>query len=583
MIVLSFFAFLSGMVTILSPCILPVLPIVLSGSVGGKGRPLGVVTGFIASFSLFTLILSTIVQTLQIPPDTLRVVALIVITGFGLVLVIPQLQLKFEMMASRIIKIRKSSDKNGFFGGVMVGASLGMIWTPCVGPIMASVIGLAVTQQVDGGAVLIVVAYSLGTSLPMLGIMAGGRQLIQRFPKLSANTRNIQRVFGILMIIVGLSIGVGMDRRFQTIVLKAFPKYGTGLTAFENNSVIQKALDKRSIQENGREEQSLNRLVWNNPPHDAEQGQYGTAPELVTNGQWFNIDGLDFVGERPTMADLKGKVVLLDFWTYSCVNCVRTIPYLKSWYERYKDRGFVIIGVHSPEFAFERDADNVQKAMKELGITWPVVLDNRYRQWRAYNNRYWPAHYFIDSEGSIRYYHFGEGEYKNSEKVIRKLLEEAGTEVKIPMVTKVWEGLESQTPEIYLGYQRSKGFLSESKRIKDQKVEYSLENTPKNGEWNLEGTWTVAKEFIEVDGAGALELGFKAKHVFLVIEPIEMGSKVDVKVDGIEVADTEDVKEGELIPASSRLYQLVDFSAVGAHVLKLNAEGKLRFYAFTFG
>ena len=178
---------------------------------------------------------------------------------------------------------------------------------------------------------------------------------------------------------------------------------------------------------------------------------------------------------------------MVDFWTYSCVNCVRTLPYLQAWHEAYADQGLVIIGVHSPEFAFERDAGNVQTAIEELGVSWPVVLDNSFEQWQAYNNRYWPAHYFIDAEGRIRYFHFGEGEYDNSEKVIRKLLEEAGRKVAGQAIADKWEGLSSRTPETYLGYQRAEGFLSEAVRANDEKMMYIIPAVPVNGEWALEG------------------------------------------------------------------------------------------------
>ncbi len=246
MAVLTFFAFLSGIITILSPCILPVLPIVLSGSIGGKSKPLGVVTGFIASFSLFTLALSSIVQALNIAPQTLRLMALVIIIFFGLILVIPKLLLYFEIIASRLIKQKPKGQKSGFIGGFIVGISLGLIWTPCVGPIMASVISLAVSQKIDGGAVIIIIAYALGTSIPMFGIMIGGRKLLNRFPQITGNTDKIQRFFGVMMIVVGLSIGFGLDRQFQTFILRTFPNYGTSITSIEDNEIIKKALSERS-------------------------------------------------------------------------------------------------------------------------------------------------------------------------------------------------------------------------------------------------------------------------------------------------------------------------------------------------
>jgi cytochrome c biogenesis protein CcdA/thiol-disulfide isomerase/thioredoxin len=576
---LLFFAFVSGVVTILSPCILPVLPIVLSGSTGGKKRPLGVVVGFVASFSIFTLALSALIQAFNINPNILRIIAVVIILIFGLILVIPKLQEKFELLASRFLSKRKpKANRTGFSGGLLLGTSLGLVWTPCVGPIMASVISLAITQNVDSASVFIILAYSLGTALPMLGIMFGGRKLIAKFPTLSNNSGKIQRIFGIFMIIVGLAIATGLDRQFQTAVLRAFPNWGTGITAFESSDTVIDALDKL-------EPEVKTELDWSNAPSRGKLANFGIAPELVTTGEWFNLDQLDLVEgtKKITMEDLKGKVVLLDFWTYSCVNCVRTIPYLASWYETYKDDGLVIIGVHTPEFAFERNPQNVQNAMKELGVTWPVVLDNNFAQWSAYNNRYWPAHYFIDVEGQIRYFHFGEGKYDDSEKAIRNLLAEAkllkarkATDLE---VTK----LESQTPETYLGYDRTEGFASPESIGRNEQKLYSSSAMMQNAHWALEGSWNFKREYINSSENGSLDLGFYAKNVFLVIEPEEDGGFLEVLVDGKPVADTPDVKDGILYPKESRLYHLVALKQAEEHTLRLNVKGRLRLFAFTFG
>jgi methionine-R-sulfoxide reductase len=279
MLVLPFFAFLSGIVTILSPCILPVLPLVLSGSVGGKRKPVGVVLGFVLSFSLFTLILSTLVQALQISAQTMRMAAILIIILFGFVLLIPKLQEKFELAASRLVSQKQNKQRNGLTGGILLGASLGLLWTPCVGPIMASVISLAISQQVDGGSAVIVLSYSLGTSIPMFGIMLGGRNLIKRFPGLSKNTGRIQRVFGILMIIVGLSLYFGLDRKFQTLILKTFPSYGSSITAIEENKFIERALQQRS---GNRQEQFLESIEDADPiPPPGIEGVYNKPEESI--------------------------------------------------------------------------------------------------------------------------------------------------------------------------------------------------------------------------------------------------------------------------------------------------------------
>lgn len=585
MLVLLPFAFLSGIVTILSPCILPVLPVVLSGSVGGRSRPFGVITGFVVSFSVFTLILSSLVQALGIPPDTLRVAAVVLIVLFGLVLLVPRLRLGFEMIASRLAGAGGGrTGSRGFSGGLLTGFSLGLVWTPCVGPIMASVISLAVTRSVDGGSVFIILAYSLGTALPMLAIMLGGRSLIKRVPFLSRNTAGIQKLFGVLMILVAVSIGLGWDRRFQAAVLNVFPNYGTGLTAFENAEPVREALDARAYKEAEAQADS-SPVRFEQAPSPGSLGDYGPAPEIVTEGPWFNAEALGSAAEDGTvsMADLAGKVVLLDFWTYSCINCVRTIPHLRAWYERYRDEGFVIIGVHTPEFAFERNPDNVRAAMQDLSVAWPVVLDNDYTQWRAYNNRYWPAHYFIDAAGQVRYFHFGEGKYEESEDVIRALLEEAGKVRTVRAEARPEADLMSQTAETYLGYGRGRGFASAVEPVPDRPIAYRPARTPANGEWNLDGRWTIAREYIVPDEKGTLKLGFNARDVYLVIEPAGSGGIVTVLVDGKPVSDTADVRGGVLLPRESRLYHLVAEHEPGEHVLSLEVSGELRLFAFTFG
>ncbi len=561
MLILPFFAFLSGIVTILSPCILPVLPIVLSGSVGGKRKPLGIIAGFIGSFSLFTLLLSSLVSWLGIPPNALRFVAVIIISLFGLTLLLPELQKKYEMFTSGLIKHRDNSRKSGFSGGFAIGASLGLIWTPCVGPILASVITLAVSRQADGGAFLIMLAYAAGTSIPMLGIMSGGRKLINRFPGLSGNTAKIQRGFGVIMLTAALAIGFGWDRRFQTSVLEIFPGYGAGLTRLENTEAVQNALNTR------RDPGESSELNWSEPPEKGRLEFYGKAPDLIAAGPWFNSVPL-------TMEELKGKVVVVDFWTYSCINCVRTLPYLKTWYDTYKDDGLVIIGVHSPEFAFERDPGNVQKAMQDLNVTWPVALDNDFRQWSSYNNRFWPAHYFIDVQGNIRYFHFGEGEYETGEEVIRKLLKEGGLDAGEASGATDPETMTGQTPETYLGYGRTEGFLSGEAAYAADK-EFSIPGIPGNGEWGLEGLWTFRRNYIESSAQGSLELGFNAKDVFLVIEPLEKSTRIRIFLDNRET--------GQIEPDTSRMYQLIKLEKSGSHLLRLEVEGKVRFYAFTFG
>jgi cytochrome c biogenesis protein CcdA/thiol-disulfide isomerase/thioredoxin len=599
MLVLLAFAFLSGIVTILSPCILPVLPIVLSGSLGkGRARPFGVLIGFIASFTVFTLALSAIVQLLGIPPDAMRYVAVVLIVAFGLVMTVPALSRRFESGTARLAALGSSGKAKGgrslmgFWGGLPIGFSLGLVWTPCVGPIMASVISLALTKHVDGGSVLITFAYTLGTSIPMLAVMLGGRTLLARVPSLTRNSPRIQRGFGILMIILGVGIGLGLDRSLQSAILSAFPSYGTGLTALEQAAPVQAALRERGSHSVAGAVAATGQFsgVPEGAKDDGELGDYGAAPPFAIGGLWYNTSasapGSPSAPASPSaplsLAELRGKVVMVDFWTYSCVNCIRTLPWLKAWYQAYKDKGFVIVGVHSPEFEFEKAPSNLSRAIHDLGVSWPVVQDNDYAQWNAYSNQYWPAHYFIDAKGRVRYFHFGEGGYEVSEGVIRALLKEAGAEVG-GTVSKPSPELVTLTPETYLGYERGKALVSDSKAEADKAVAYHSARIPGNGEWSLEGTWTISGQYLVPESVGTLLLGFYARDVYMVIEPSVEGGQISVLVDGKPASDTPDLNGGVVRPTESRLYHLVHLPAPGEHLLTLRVGGGLRLFAFTFG
>ena len=415
MILLVFFAFLAGVVTVLSPCILPILPIILTSSIGGqnigKSRPIGVVIGFILSFTFFTLFLSTIVRLSGIPADSLRLVSVLVIAGFGVSFLIPKFQVLLEGLFSKLAGFMPSSrNRTGFGGGLLIGLSVGLLWTPCVGPILASVISLAITGTVTFDAFLITLFYSLGTAIPMFFIMLGGQNALRRVPWLFSNLGNIQKIFGVLMILTAIAIFFNIDRKFQTFILDKFPQYGTGLTKFEDNETIRRELEKRDGKEIKKEDMGK-------PMFDLLSPKGAKAPAIIPGGVWFNSDPL-------TLEELKGKVVIVDFWTYSCINCQRTFPYLRNWYEKYKDKGLVIIGVHSPEFEFEKSEKNVAEAIKDFKLTYPIVQDNDFATWRDYANHYWPAKYIIDKEGYIRYTHFGEGAYDETERIIQELLKE---------------------------------------------------------------------------------------------------------------------------------------------------------------
>lgn len=578
MILLLAFAFLAGLVTILSPCILPILPLILSSSFGGedtgKSRPVGVVVGFVASFTFFTLFLSVIVQSIGISANALRAFSIVVIAIFGVALLMPRFQMWLEILFSRVSAFapKRNDNRKGFFSGLIIGFSLGLLWTPCVGPILASVISLALSGEVTTAAFFITLAYSLGTALPMFAIMWGGRALLVRVPWLLRNAGNIQKGFGALMILTAIALFLNFDRAFQTFIIDTFPRYGTGLTVFEERSSIRKELDQLRKSEGGKERNGIGKPLFDLLPKGPK------APELIPGGEWINSDPI-------TLESLKGKVVIVDFWTYSCINCQRTLPYLKRWNEKYADKGLVIIGVHSPEFEFEKSEKNVRMAVKDFGLRYPIMQDNDFSTWKAYSNRYWPAKYFIDQNGYIRYTHFGEGGYDESEKVIQELLKEAGAGERADQTIDNPMSLNAaRTPETYLGYERLLGLASPEPVVHDQGSRYTLPSRLPRNSVAYDGEWVVAGEYANPKKGAVLELDFEAQEVFLVMSPKSTTGTVKVSVDGRTDFLGEDASNGIVRVDADRLYNVVKLSAPGRHVLRLEfADDEVLLYAFTFG
>lgn len=549
MLILILFAFVAGIVTILSPCILPILPIVLSGSVGGHKRPFGIVTGFVVSFTFFTLFLATLVRSFDISADTLRFISVLIIGLFGIALVLPAAQKISEILFSKLSsKMPTGGTGNGFFSGLLIGLSLGLIWTPCVGPIIASVITLAATASVNSQAVLITLAYSMGTAIPMFFIMYTGRKLFEKVPWLLRNTGKIQKIFGVLMILTALAIYFNLDRKFQTYILETFPQYGAGLTSIEDNEAVKKQLNTIDGKNTG---------LMNSKE----------ASELIYGGEWFNSEPL-------LIENLRGKVVLVDFWTYTCINCIRTLPYLRDWHEKYADDGLVIIGVHTPEFEFEKSAENLQEAINDYELKYPIVQDNDYATWRAYSNRYWPAKYLINKDGEIVYTHFGEGAYDETEEMIQKLLMETGSLVNEPINNMDYDVF-SRTPELYLGLSRLEYFSSIQRPELGNKT-YSIEKVQPNT-FAFEGEWSLSDEYANPSENSKLYLNYFAKNVFLVMRTKDGNEgTVEVLLDGSKVKT--------ITVSKDRLYDVLEMEDPDNHLLELIFNTpNIEVFAFTFG
>ncbi len=577
MIILLFFAFLAGFVTILAPCIWPLLPIVLSASSGaGKRRPLGITLGVMTSFTIFTLSISYLEKIFHLDPNLFRLFAVIVIGFLGVSMLIPSVGAQFEIMINNLLSPfqgRLQKKGAGFIAGYATGFSIGLVWAPCAGPILATVATLAATQAVDLRVVLVTIAYVTGLGIPLFFLSLAGSTWFSRMRQFNKYTGLIQQIFGLIMIVAALLIYTNYDKTLQIKILNVFPSYGNLFNMIEHNDAVSKELQAL------RGEKETPVVA---PENSEGLPDLGPAPDLVGITQWLNTP------VKLSMAALKGKVVLVDFWTYSCINCVRTLPHVTGWYERYKDQGFVVIGVHTPEFAFEKETGNVQNALKQFKIHYPVAQDNDFKTWTNYKNRYWPAEYLIDANGRIRRTHFGEGKYDEMELAIRRLLQENGQ-----IVTGDLSSMSDQTPgyartpETYLGAARMARFASpEGKRIGSGA--FTKPATIPLNHFTYEGTWDLEAEHAQAIKDSALEIHFQAGKVFLVLGPQNNGDRVKVLVDGKPVNVDQagkDVRDGVITLDSERLYEIIDLKGgIGKHILRLEFQNEgITVYAFTFG
>jgi cytochrome c biogenesis protein CcdA/thiol-disulfide isomerase/thioredoxin len=585
-IVLLFYALLAGLATVLSPCILPVLPIVLSSSIDGdRRRPLGVVAGLIVSFSAATLAVSALVDRLGIPADALRNIGIAIVALAGISLLFPEVLRGVELLLAGIGRLGsrvQGEPRRGFWGGLALGAGLGLVWTPCAGPILATVIALAATNHVSTGAGAVVVAYAIGAGIPMLGIAYGGRLAMQKLRGASKHAGAVQRGFGVIMLLVALGLATGVDRDFQVWASGAFPGgWNTPFSSVENSAGIKAQLaDLKGTASKAPPRPSSNAA-------DAAIGltDAGHAPDFTGISHWFNT------AHPLTLAALRGKVVLIDFWTYSCINCLRTLPHIKDWYARYGKSGLVVIGVHSPEFPFEGIASNVAAAIKQWGISYPVALDPKYATWNAYNNQYWPAEYLLDAQGNVRYTSFGEGDYDKTERAFRQLLADAGKQVtvtagQVPDTTPA----NVMTPETYVGSERISGFASPEQIVPDAVQTFTTPATLPSDQFALAGSWRVGTGAATALRAGdSLDFTVTASKVFVIFAPRQAADTVRVLLDGKQVVTGKnagaDVRDGKVTVRMDNLYNVVDLGGRGeTHRLRLVFEtAGTEVYSFTFG
>jgi cytochrome c biogenesis protein CcdA/thiol-disulfide isomerase/thioredoxin len=578
-LLLVLFAFVAGAGTALSPCVLPVLPAILSAGVtGGRRRPLGIVTGLALSFTFATVALVYVIEALGLPDDFTRKLAIAVLFGFGVLLLVPPLSDRVEAWISRIVPAPTRAGREGFGGGLVVGASLGFVYAPCAGPILAGVITVSASQTFTFGRLAVAFAYAIGSAAVLYVMMLGGRRISDR---LRAHRGQVQMVMGVVMIAVAVVMATNLDVTFENSIAHDLPSALVDPTSrIESSSDITSSLANVRgggpvSQETGGAEAAAGERLPNKGP----------APEFTGNQMWFNTPG-----DKPlTLAGLRGKVVLVDFWTYTCINCIRTLPYLESWYRQYHKDGLEIVGVHSPEFPFEKEASNVQNAINQFGITYPVAQDNDLATWNAYHNQYWPADYLIDANGDIRLVHFGEGGYADAEKAIRDLLAVSGHAPKQAGVSghvsaqKAAQGL--ATPESYLGGARAQGFVNPLRPGTSTYPAVSPQSLGPN-QLAYSGEWTISGEDATAGKDATLSLNFKARRVFLVTGSPGQPRPIQVELDGKPIAASEsgaDVKNGTATIGRQRLYRLVDLPNAQAHVLTLHFAPGINGYSFTFG
>ncbi len=564
-------SYLGGVLTILSPCILPVLPFVFARSdqpfvKSGLPLLLGMALTFAGVATLAAVGGGWAVHANQYG----RIVAMAVLAVFGLMLLLPSLA---DRLTQPLVALGDRLSQNrcsGVGASVLLGVATGLLWAPCAGPILGLVLTGAAIQGASANTTVLLLAYAAGAATSLaLALLIGGR-VFGAMKKSLGTGEWIRRGLGVLVLLGVVAIAFGLDTGFLT-------RISTANTARIEQSLIDRVRPGTATKTQAVAGSSL--------PVE------GTFPSLAGATGWLNSPPL-------TPAALKGKVVLVDFWTYSCINCLRSLPYVKAWAAKYKDHGLVVIGVHAPEFAFERDPGNVRRAVRDLGVTYPVALDANLAIWQAFKNIYWPAHYFIDAQGRIRAHHFGEGEYDKSERVIQTLLKEAGnTDVPGGVVNPNATGAlaaadngDVQSPETYVGYNRGANFAADHV-AKDAPSDYTTPARLNRNQWALSGNWTIGPQMTVLNRAGGkVTFRFHARDLHFVLGPAGGNTPVHFRVtlDGHAPGDMHGMDtdaQGNGIVTTQRLYQLIRQSgAITDRVFTIHfTDSGVQAYSFTFG
>jgi cytochrome c biogenesis protein CcdA/thiol-disulfide isomerase/thioredoxin len=576
------FSLIAGAGTAITPCVLPVLPALLSASaLGGRRRPLGIVLGLAVTFTIAIVALAQLVKGVGLASGAARTVAVIVLLGFGIVMLVPEMAARVQAPLSRLARFGPKTRGSGFWSGLSVGAALGFVCAPCAGPILAAVTSVSASSGPTARVVAVAISYAAGLALVLLLWSLGGRALADRVRR-SLHGHVVERILGAVLLLTGVAMAFNVDVRFEESLAKAnLPAFLVDPTrALENSNAVQNRLASLRPASRFAERQKEATQV----PTPATAGvsipgvttpplpNLGAAPDFTGTERWFNTPG----GRHLTLAGMRGHVVLVDFWTYTCINCIRTLPFLRGLYATYHPYGLEIVGVETPEFTFEQEASNVAQAIRADGIRYPVAQDNAYGTWNAYQNEYWPAEYLIDARGYVRHTQFGEGDYKQSEASVRELLHEAGAKLLPPPMSAsaIIPSAGIGTPETYLDPQRAHGF---AQPLRLGVHSYPGVSSIGQGEVALKGTWRANSESITpVSGSGSIELGFQAAKVYLVMTSAgNRPRQVRALLDGRPYSTVTVVGQ--------ELYTLVSLPTDQQHALTVQLPAGVSAYDFTFG
>jgi cytochrome c biogenesis protein CcdA/thiol-disulfide isomerase/thioredoxin len=598
MLLLMLFALIAGAGTAITPCVLPVVPALLASSAtGGRRRPIGIVVGLGATFTIAIVLLAQLVKGVGLAGGAARTLAIVVLFAFGIALLVPDIAARVQAPLSRLARFGPKTRGDGFWSGIAVGGALGFVCAPCAGPIVAAVISVSASTGASARVVLVALAYSAGLAAVLLVYAFAGRAVIDRIRRVGRGYA-VERTLGVVLIVTAVAMAFNVDVRFEEALAKdtSLPAILVDPTrSLENSNAVQNRL--ASLRPTSRFVTAQKEASARPVPTAAEREvaipgvktpklpDLGTAPDFTDNQGWFNTPG----GRPLTLAGLRGHVVLVDFWTYTCINCLRTLPFLKGLYAQYHPYGFDIVGVETPEFTFEQEASNVRQAISSDGITYPVVQDNQYGTWNAWQNQYWPAEYLIDAKGHVRHVQFGEGDYKQSEAAVRALLADAGaTSLPPPMTASaIMPSAGLGTPETYLDTQpRQQDFVT--KLFPGNRVYPGASGALALNQFAFKGPWNASSESITAEGPGASISGaVQAAKVYLVLTSAgNVPRQARVLLDGQPIPAAHagaDVKDGVVTVTGQRLYSLISFPAAEQYTFTVQVPAGVSAYDFTFG